>query len=109
MQNSTHIAELRKRLCRSANVPIHSVIVFYGNCVLKNISFIPQGTYLVKWTRISNVMNVILKNAPTAFYPNIDEVVRVLREAVSNGDSPEIRIRHRERIRDMLGKERIFD
>ena len=31
-------------------------MVFYGNCVLKNIDFVPNGTFLVKSNRVLEVM-----------------------------------------------------
>lgn len=45
-QNSSHIAALKKRLGQFEHLPFYSVIVFYGNCVLKKIDTIPPGTFL---------------------------------------------------------------
>ena len=44
MQNNTHIAELRKKLSQSENIPFHSIIVFSGDCELKNggLKFLTQ-------------------------------------------------------------------
>lgn len=39
----------------------------------------------------------------------ICKVVRVLKEAVQNGEKMEIQTQHIENIKDMLGKHRIFD
>ncbi len=51
-QNNKHIEDLRKLLRLCGNIPFYSIVVFYGNCELKEISFIPEGTFLVKSTRV---------------------------------------------------------
>ncbi|MDR1006402.1 MAG: NERD domain-containing protein [Bacteroidales bacterium] len=108
MQNNKHITELKKQL-KQTNVPFFSVIVFYGDCVLKDISFVPDRTYIVKQTRVFDVIDFIMKNNIPAHYTNKIEVINILKEAVKNGESKDIRIQHIENINDMLGKDRIFD
>ena len=61
MQNSRHIKELKKTLYHFGNVPFYSVVLFYGDCVLKDVSFIPKGTFLAKSKRVRDVMKIILK------------------------------------------------
>lgn len=109
MQNNQHIKDLRKQLRQFENIPFYSIIVFYGDCELKDVSFVPNGTFLVKAHRVFEVMNIILENNEPAHYTNKIEVVRVLKEAVKNGESMETQIQHIENIEDMLGKDRIFD
>lgn len=109
MQNSQHVVELRKQLRQFENVPFYSVVVFYGDCVLKDINLVPKGTYLVKSKRVLEVMKIILKDNEPAQYTDKSEVVRVLKEAVGNGENKEIQIQHTENVRDLLGKDRIFD
>lgn len=46
MQNNTHIKQLRQKL--KENVPFYSVVVFYGDSELQDISFIPKGTFVTK-------------------------------------------------------------
>ena len=108
-QNNKHVAELRKQLTRFGNLPFYSVVVFYGNCVLKEINFVPNGTFLVKSERVLDVVKIILKENEPVHYTNGIEVFRVLKEAVINGGIIENQIRHKENIKDMLGKHRIFD
>lgn len=62
MQNNRHMENLRKQLNQYENVPFYSVVVFYGNCVLKDVNFIPNGTFLVKSHRVLEVMRTIIKN-----------------------------------------------
>jgi hypothetical protein len=50
-----------------------------------------------------------MENNEPAQYTNKNEVVRVLKEAVENGENIEIQIQHVKNIEDMLGKDRIFD
>jgi hypothetical protein len=109
MQNNRHIGELKKRLGQFGNVPFHSIVVFYGDCVLKEVNFVPNGTFLVKSNRVLEVIKMIIKNNEPIQYANKDEVVLTLKKAVINGDNKEIQNRHIEDIRDMLGKDRIFE
>ena len=54
-------------------------------------------------------MATIMKNNKPALYTNKSEVVRVLKDAVNNGEDKETQIQHIKNIRKMLGKDRIFD
>ena len=109
MQNNKHIAELKKSLNHSDNVPYYSIVLFYGDCVLKDISFIPKGTFIVKSKRLNEVMKNIRKNNEPVYYTNMNEMVIILKEAVDNGENKENQFKHIENIEDMIGKDRIFD
>lgn len=109
LQNKRHISELESRLHLLENIPIFSVVVFYGNCELKEIDFVPRGTFLVKADRVLDALRIILKENKPVHYYNADNIVRVLKQAVKNGASREIQHRHSENIKDMLGKDRILD
>jgi len=109
MQNTKHIGELRRKLKHFENVPFYSIVLFIGNCVLKDINFVPKGTFLVKSNRVLEVMNIITKNNEPYHYSDKDEVVRILKEAVKNGEYQETQIQHIENVKNLLGKERIFD
>ncbi len=109
LQNSKHVTELKKQLIRYENLPFYSIVVFYGNCVLKEINFVPNGTFLVKPERVLDVLKMIFKENKPVDYNNKDEVFRILKEAVSNGKMIENQTQHNENIKDMLGKHRIFD
>ena len=107
-QNNNHISELRKTLKQFENIPFFSVIVFFGNCELKEINYVPKGTYLVKSHRVFEVLNLIKnENQPTE-YTNKREVVDKLKELVSLGENVEYQKQHIENIKDMVGKDRIF-
>lgn len=106
MQNNTHIKQLHQKL--KENVPFYSVIVFYGNSELQDISFIPKGTFVTKWYRVVEVVNTIIQENPLASYKDKHKVVEILKDAVTNGNMLETEIQHVENIKDMLGTDRIF-
>ena len=107
-QNNNHITELRKSLKQFDNIPFFSVIVFFGDCELKEINYVPKGTYLVKSHRVFEVLNLIKnENEPTQ-YTNKREVVDKLKELVSLGENTDYQKQHIENIKDMVGKDRIF-
>ncbi len=95
-QNETHIATLRQSLkqCISADIPIYSVIVFYGNCIFRDISGIPDNTFIIKSYELQRLMNFILNQDVKANYLDKRETVRLLREAVVNGENPQIVAQH---------------
>ncbi len=108
-QNNRHIVELRKKLFQFSHVPFYSVIIFYGDCELKEINFVPNGTFVAKSNRVSEVVGKILKENITVDYIDKSEVLRILKEAVINGGIVENQIIHSENIKDMLGEHRVFD
>ncbi|WP_163713755.1 nuclease-related domain-containing protein [Mangrovibacterium lignilyticum] len=109
LQNNNHIRALKNKLTGSEDIPIYSVVVFYGNCELKAVSYIPQGTYLVKSERVDEVLDILTKIGRPALYTGKWEIIDFLRYAVKVGENPEIQIQHINTINDMLGKNRIFD
>jgi hypothetical protein len=107
-QNNSHITELRKTLKQFQKVPFFSIIVFFGDCELKEINYVPKGTYLVKAHRIFEVLNLIKnENEPTE-YTNKREVVDTLKKLVLLGENIEYQEQHIKNIKDKVGKERIF-
>lgn len=108
-QNLNHIKTLKKKLKQFENIPFYSIIAFYGDCELKEIDYVPNGTFLVKPPRIFEVLKLIRKNNKPAPYTDKKEVVRILNQAVKNGGDISNQEKHVENINDMLGKDRIFD
>lgn len=108
MQNNKHIVDLRNSRRQFANIPFYSVIVFDGDCELKDISFVPDGTFVVRTERVLEVIRIIQTNE-SAPYTDKYEVIRVLQEAVENGANRETELRHKETVIDLLGKHRVFD
>jgi hypothetical protein len=108
-QNSSHIDSLRKKLKYHDEVRFFSVVVFYGNCVLKDINYVPEGTFITKSYRIKSVLNHILKSNHSVNYKDKESIITILNQAKINGDNRANLTRHNENIKDLLGKHRIFD
>lgn len=108
LQNNKHIDDLKRQLNQFYHIPFYSVVVFYGDCVFKEVNCIPDGTFLVKSQRVLEVINKIINDNESANYSNKKDVVRVLKEAVENGAKKEVQDRHVKNVKEMLGKDRIF-
>jgi Holliday junction resolvase len=108
MQNNKHIVDLKSTRRQFENIPFYSVIVFDGDCELRDISFVPEGTFVVRVERILEVLKVI-QSKETAPYTDKYEVIAVLKEAVENGANKDTELRHKEKVTDLLGKHRVFD
>ncbi|MCL2682456.1 MAG: NERD domain-containing protein [Bacteroidales bacterium] len=108
MQNNKHIADLKKQRKQFENIPFYSVVVFDGDCKLRDIKFVPEGTFVVRKERVLEVMRIIQTREP-APYTDKHEVVRVFRKAVENGTCKETEKQHIEKVTDMLGRHRVFD
>jgi len=100
---------LTKQLSERHHLPIYSVIVFYGNCELKEIDFIPDDTFIIKPSEIRALLKYLRGNVIPVSYGTINEIVRVLKVAVANGGIIENQILHHENITTMKDKMKIFD
>lgn len=103
MQNSKHIIDLKKKSSQFENIPFFSIIVFYGDSVIKDFGHVPYRTFIIKPGSLNKLISDILKNSEPAQYTNKREVVNILKEAVNNGESPEIRNMHIAHIQNMFG------
>ena len=105
-QNETHIASLQHNLnqCISARTPIYSVIVFYGNCVFRDISGIPDNVFVIKPRALPDVIHAIQSQDIDANYLDKRGVVRLLREAVINGENPQIVAQHSQMVRNVVNR-----
>ena len=107
-QNNGHITALKKQLWKE-KIPFYSVIVFDGNCELRDISCIPDKTFIVRPWNVLDVVNDIINENENADYTDKPEIVRVLKEAVENGRNEEIAIQHQKNIEDMRERRGISD
>lgn len=103
-QNKGHIEALKQRLAHCADVPYFSVIVFGGDCELRDVSCIPENTYIVYMNEACKMFDTIVQSNVPANYGNKYEVLRVLEEAVRYGGNPEVQVRHIRNIERMLEK-----
>ena len=108
LQNESHIKVLQKQSKQFQDLPFYSVIVFYGGCELHDISFIPDGTFVAKPYRLSDVLDTIFQN-PDAEYTDKREVMNILKSAVNNGNDSETQTKHVKNIKNMLGTDRVFE
>lgn len=109
LQNKKHIQELKNQTTLFQSIPIFSVVVFFGDCVFKDISYIPKNTYLIKENRLKEVIDTILKENQLTAYQDEDAVIRFLKNAVKNGEFISIQRKHEENIKEQIGHHRIFD
>lgn len=99
LQNNGHIEALKTRLEGVADVPFYSVIVFYGGCTLRDVSYIPKDTFIGYAGNVMSVIEGIICNNPPVNYKDKWGVINVLREAVTNGDNCEIVNQHIQNVR----------
>lgn len=109
LQNKKHIDVLRKQSKQFGKIPIYSVIVFFGSCSLRNISFIPKDTIVTTSYRVIEAVQTIISEKGPANYTDKHEIVRILKQAVLNGNDTNIQEKHVTQIEDMIGKNRLFE
>jgi hypothetical protein len=94
LQNQRHIEELRKASAQFSQIPMFSVVVFYGNCE-------PNDTFVIKDYQINQTIQRILENNPPANYSNKREVIQILSSAKTNGDNKTILTDHVNYVKDV--------
>ena len=57
MQNSKHIIDLKKKLSQFENIPFFSIIVFYGDSVIKDFGHVPYRTFIIKPRSLRKLIN----------------------------------------------------
>ena len=108
-QVKSQITSLKNSLNQFDKIPFFPIIVFYGDCQLKNINYVPEGTFIVKPNRILEALNTIKDSNPPAPYENKKAVVDKLKQAVKYGANIDYHRQHVDNIRNMTGKHRILD
>ena len=63
---------------------------------------------MIKPHRLNDVLDIILDN-DEAEYTDKREVIRILKSAVDNGNNPDAQTEHVNKLKDMLGKDRVLD
>lgn len=107
LQNKKHVEDLKK-LYQFDNIPVFSMIVFFGNCEFKNLIDLPSRTFLTKSNKVINGFNEILENNQPAKYENKWEIVSLLKQAVKNGENSIIREKHIENIQKLKTRNRFY-
>lgn len=93
MQNKGHIKALREQSEQFSVLPIYNIVLFAGDCTLKDISYISDNMYVGYTSDIMNILDTV-KGFGDAGYTDKREVAHVLNMAVRNGDNPEIVSNH---------------
>jgi hypothetical protein len=93
-QNEGHIRSLKNKLNVQDNIPFYSLIVFYGECELKKISNIPDGTMIVKSKKSIKTYNSIIQNYNSSDRYNEYVIREILNIGVINGGDKEIKSQH---------------
>lgn len=86
MQNYGHIQAIRQCLPNNPDIPIFSVIVFFGNSEFKNVTCNADNTFIIYPHSIRQVVADIMLQ-PDANYGNKYEIMELFTTAVQNGDN----------------------
>lgn len=108
-QVKSQVLSIKNSLIQFDQIPFFSIIVFYGDCQLKEINYVPENTFIVKPHRILEALNSIKYNNGPAPYKNKQEVVDVLKKAVLDGSNKDYKKMHVDNIKNIVGKHRILD
>lgn len=93
IQNEGHIKSLKELSNQFAMLPIFNVVLFAGNCTLKNITYNSENVYVGYASNITYILNRI-KEYNLASYNNKNEIIYLLKKAVNNGNNPYIVNKH---------------
>lgn len=105
LQNKKHVEDLKK-FYHFDNIPVFSMIVFFGDCEFKNLIDLPSRTFLTKSNKVLNRFNEILEKNQPAKYENKWEIVSLLKQAVKNGENSIIREKHIKNIQKLKTRNR---
>lgn len=89
MQNSGHIQAIRQCLQQNPDIPIYSVIVFFGSSEFKDVTCNANNTFIIYPRSIQQVVSEILMQ-PNANFGNKYEIMSLFTKAVQNGNNPMI-------------------
>lgn len=107
LQNEKHIEDLKK-IYHFDNIPVFSMIVFFGDCEFKNFINLPSRTFLTKSNNVMKRFNEILENNQPAKYENKWEIANMLKQAAKNGENLNIREKHLENIEKLKTRNRFY-
>lgn len=89
MQNHNQIRAIRENLFHNPNIPIFSIIVFYGNCELKDIAIETDNYYLIYPYEIKRTVKKIMSGS-LAKYGDKHEIMNLFTQSVVNGEDRDI-------------------
>lgn len=89
LQNIGHIQAIRDNLPNNPNIPIYSIIVFFGSSTLKNVTIASDNDFLIYPNEIQRTVRALMSR-PVANFGNKHEIMDVLTQAVHNATNPSI-------------------
>ena len=89
MQNNGHIQAIRNNLPCNPNIPIYSIIVFFGSSTLKNVTISSDNDFLIYPNEIQRTVSSIMSRPPANFGDK-HEIMSVFKQAVTNGCNSEV-------------------
>lgn len=89
MQNNGHIQALRDNLKLNPNIPIYSIVLFFGRCELKNVTIASENDYLGDSSYLEEIVSLIISK-PEANFGDKYEIMNLLTQSVANGNYPNI-------------------
>jgi len=104
LQNRRHVDNLKSLLNQFENIPFYSVIVFYGDCEFKTMIELPDNTFICKHYSVLSLIDDIVSNNNPAPYGNKKEIIKLLSDAVKNGEDSKVKDQHIRNVNDMLSK-----
>lgn len=108
-QNEGHIKALRGLSSQMSTLPMYSLVVFAGDCELKDVTFIPHDCYLSTFYRSMEAIYGIIESHPSFHYRDRWEVANILKAAVDRGGNTFLQEQHVYDIHDMLGTNRRYE
>lgn len=93
-QNAGHIEALRNTSEQLQNIPIYSIIVFYGSCEIKDLTDVPSDCWVVYDYDTARIVKNIMETTHAAPYTDKWEVMRILKSGVENGNNESIKAAH---------------
>lgn len=103
LQNKKHVEDLKKNYLFE-NIPVYSMIVFFGDCEFKNNIELPNQTFFTKSNNAIEKFNEILQNHQFVEYRDKWEIVSFFKETVKNGENSIIREMHLANIKRLKNR-----
>lgn len=98
-QNEGHINALRGTLEQLQRIPFFSIVVFFGNNEIRNLTNVPYQSYVIYPNEVESLVKRILSSFPPAPYTNKWAVMDMLTVAVENGEREDIVSLHTNRVK----------
>lgn len=93
-QNIKHIEAIQSTSEQLLNIPIYSIVVFYGSCEIKRLTNIPANCRVVYDYDATRIVKNIIESSSPAPYIDKWEVMRILKSGVENGNNEIIKATH---------------